>query len=56
MPSTKAMFIQFQIDAEELRDNWATGMFSDDTGLKAQGQALYISTLEEEIRGMKVND
>ena len=40
---TKALLLQFEIDLEDLKDNWSRGGFSDDKEIKAQAQAEYIS-------------
>ena len=56
MPSTKAMFIQFEIDQEQLRELWAAGQYGDVENLKAQGQAYYILDLEQKIKEMLSDD
>lgn len=56
MDATKASFVQFEIDSEDLREKWASGCFNEREELKAQGQALYLLLLEETIRRMKSDD
>ncbi len=56
MRQTKIMFLQFEIDAEELRDGWANGKYTGDQLQQAQGQAFYILELEHKIRGLKEED
>ena len=42
---TKCLTLQLEIDSEDLRENWASGKFSDMEQVKAQGQAEYVSGL-----------
>ena len=55
MAPTKALFLQLQLDQEELRELWSSGRFTEDEQLKAQGQSFYLLDLEAKIRGM-LND
>jgi len=50
---TRALFIQFEIDQEELRENWSLGVYTENEQLRAQGQSFYILDLENKIREMK---
>jgi len=49
---TKSLMLQLEIDAEDLRDNWAKGRFSDKEGFKAQGQAEYIDGLPDVVKAL----
>lgn len=55
-PSTKAMFIQFDIDQQQLREMWSMGQYNETEGWKAQGQAQYIMDLEQKIKEMLSDD
>lgn len=53
-PLTKALLLKLEADSEEVRDLWSRGHFPDDTQLKAQGQAMYIMNLIEDIKAFNV--
>jgi len=52
--------MQFEIDYEDLKDNWSKGGFSGDKEIKAQGQAEYISgiqaVVDSAVRGANDED
>lgn len=52
---TKMLFLQLDIDLEELKDNWASMTYEAGSEF-AQGQAAYIIELEEVIRNPYNND
>lgn len=52
---TKMLFLQLDIDLEELKDNWAASIYEAGSEF-AQGQAAYIIELEEVIRNPYNND
>jgi hypothetical protein len=51
-PLTKAFLIQLEIDEYDLCQNWSLGRYSDESQIKAQGQAHYIAALREAIPTM----
>jgi len=55
-PVTKAMFIQLEIDVENLKNNWADNAYIDEEESKAKGQAMYIKGLYELLREFKRYD
>jgi len=53
---TKALMLQFEIDAEELSSHWRNGEFVENTDKekKAQGQAEYLESMPYLVRQMGV--
>lgn len=54
--STKALKLQLELDLEELKDNWISSRYSDNDGVKAQGQAEYIEGILAVIPLIRGND
>jgi len=50
------MFLQYQIDLEQLREDWSLFKYTPEEEKRAQGQAFYVLDLEDKIRGMLTDD
>lgn len=45
---TKALILQLQIDAQEVKDNWMSGRYGPEQVELARGAGIYADTLEHE--------